>query len=56
MLKGQCAQTAQAHDKSICHFSFIQKMSWIKQNISLALQKKSVVLKTLKYFGEFERK
>ena len=34
----------------------MQSSNFIKQSITLALQKKSVVLQILKYFEEFERK
>ena len=60
MSKGQWAQTAQAHNNCTYHFSISQrrdvKLQFIKQNITLALQKKSDVLQILKYFEEFERK
>ena len=52
MSKGQWAQVGQAHNKSIDHFFFwlkdeMQNGSFIKQNITLTFQKKSVVLDVL---------
>ena len=57
MLEGPWAQMALAHNESIYHFSFSQKMTckWQFQakHYTLALQKKSVVMIT-KF--EYERK